>query len=73
MGAYDRFAEDYHWLLDDEQITGRPFVAAYEHHIAELPPGAAVLESALSGMAGVVDDAGRVRGRILTSHRSTWP
>ncbi|MGI9624400.1 MAG: class I SAM-dependent methyltransferase [Acidimicrobiales bacterium] len=46
MSAYDRFAEDYHWLLDDDQMSGRPFVASYEHCLAELPPGAQVLDAA---------------------------
>lgn len=46
MGAYDRFADDYHWLLDDEQLTGRPFIAAYERYLAELAPGTPVLDAA---------------------------
>jgi SAM-dependent methyltransferase len=46
VDSYARFAADYHWLLDDEQLTGRPFVAPYEHLLADLRPGSRVLDAA---------------------------
>lgn len=46
MAGYDSFAADYHWLLDDEELSGRPFVAAYEHYVTRLRPGSKVLDAA---------------------------
>jgi SAM-dependent methyltransferase len=46
VDPYLSFAGDYHWLLDDEQLTGRPFVAAYEQVVSSLGPRARVLDAA---------------------------
>lgn len=43
---YGAFAADYHWLLDDEQLTGRPFVEPYRRVVDALPTGARILDAA---------------------------
>lgn len=43
---YGAFAADYHWLLDDEQLTGRPFIEPYRSAVAALPTRARILDAA---------------------------
>ncbi len=44
--AYDDLADDYHWLLSDDLLSGATFARQYGDVLDRLPAGAAVLDCA---------------------------
>ena len=46
MSGYDPMAEDYHWIVPDELLSGEAFTERHQHLLSSLPPGASILDCA---------------------------
>ena len=46
MSGYDPMAEDYHWIVPDELLSGEAFTERHQDLLSSLPPGASILDCA---------------------------
>ena len=46
MSSYDPMAEDYHWIVPDELLSGEAFTERHRDLLASLPPEASILDCA---------------------------
>ena len=44
MNQYDQFSFDYHWLLSDHVLSGKPFIEQFGYLLDSLPSGSMLLD-----------------------------